>query len=539
MQPSEQEPPKLVETSPNISNDSSASEKGEATMQPQQSNNRYALTVDEVIEQHIGALGFAQILHALLVSIAWLFDAQTTLISIFSDAQPAARLLATGAIVEGSSLCGLSTGEWQWVGGKSDTVVSEWNLICQHKFLVAVPSTLFFIGSLFGSGVYGYLADSWFGRKKTLFLSCILTFVTAFAISFSPNVWVYAFLRFANGFFRSGIGSCCIVLATEIVGKKWRGQVGQYGFFFFTLGFLSLPLMAYLERKSWRNLYRIISFFPLGYALFLLPFAYESPRWLLVKGRNKEAMVVLKQLARLNGKQLPADLSLVDPIPTRDDQTSQPEKFWKTKWAVKRIIMVMLAGFGCGFVYYGIQLNAENLNFNLYLTVAVNALMEFPAVFIGSFLLGVMNRRPLFSNSSYLAGVSCILCAVLSLHRVTRAISFAKWLQLAVEAVGFMASSTAYDVLYVYCVELFPTNVRNTAVSLLRQAFMLGASAAPLLVALGRESAMMSFFVFGVASVLSGVVSLWLRETRNAPLYETLTQQGKAEEVENRTVLIT
>ncbi|KAL1192212.1 Organic cation/carnitine transporter 1 [Cardamine amara subsp. amara] len=539
MQPSEQEPPKLVETSPNISNDSSASEKGEATMQPQQSNNSYALTVDEVIEQHIGALGFAQILHALLVSIAWLFDAQTTLISIFSDAQPAARLLATGAIVEGSSLCGLSTGEWQWVGGKSDTVVSEWNLICQHKFLVAVPSTLFFIGSLFGSGVYGYLADSWFGRKKTLFLSCILTFVTAFAISFSPNVWVYAFLRFANGFFRSGIGSCCIVLATEIVGKKWRGQVGQYGFFFFTLGFLSLPLMAYLERKSWRNLYRIISFLPLGYALFLLPFAYESPRWLLVKGRNKEAMVVLKQLARLNGKQLPADLSLVDPIPTRDDQTSQPEKFWKTKWAVKRIIMVMLAGFGCGFVYYGIQLNAENLNFNLYLTVAVNALMEFPAVFIGSFLLGVMNRRPLFSNSSYLAGVSCILCAVLSLHRVTRAISFAKWLQLAVEAVGFMASSTAYDVLYVYCVELFPTNVRNTAVSLLRQAFMLGASAAPLLVALGRESAMMSFFVFGVASVLSGVVSLWLRETRNAPLYETLTQQGKAEEVENRTVLIT
>ncbi|CAD5317072.1 unnamed protein product [Arabidopsis thaliana] len=539
MEPSKQEVPKLMETPPNISNDSSATEKGEATRQQQLPNNRYALTVDEVIEQHIGALGFAQILHALLVSIAWIFDAQTTLISIFSDAQPAARLLATGAIVEGASLCGLASGEWEWIGPKSDTVVSEWNLICQHKFLVAVPSTLFFIGSLFGSGVYGYLADSWFGRKKTLLLSCVLTFVTAFAISFSPNVWVYAFLRFANGFFRSGIGSCCIVLATEIVGKKWRGQVGQYGFFFFTLGFLSLPLMAYLERKSWRNLYRIISFLPLGYAVCLLPFAYESPRWLLVKGRNKEAMVVLKKLARLNGKQLPADLSLVDPIPERDDQTSSSEKFWKTKWAVKRIIMVMMAGFGSGFVYYGIQLNAENLNFNLYLTVAVNALMEFPAVFIGSFLLGVMNRRPLFSNSSYLAGFACLLCAVLSIHSVIRAISVAKWLQLAVEAVGFMASSTAYDVLYVYCVELFPTNVRNTAVSLLRQAFMLGASAAPLLVALGRESAMMSFIVFGVASVLSGIVSLWLRETRNAPLYETLAQQGKAEEIENETIMIT
>ncbi|CAN6852530.1 unnamed protein product [Brassica oleracea var. botrytis] len=533
MKPTEQKTPKLVETSPNISTDSSASEKGEATSQ-QQSNNGYALTVDEVIEQHIGVLGFAQIVHALLVSIAWTFDAQSTLISIFSDAKPAARLLTTGAIVEGSMLCGLSTGEWEWVGGKSDTIISEWNLICEHKFLVALPSTLFFIGSLFGSGAYGYLADSWFGRKKTLLISCLLTFVTALAISFSPNIWVYAFLRFANGFFKSGIGSCCIVLATEVVGKKWRGQVGQFGFFFFTLGFLSLPLMGYLERKSWRNLYRITSLLPLGYAVFLLPFAYESPRWLLVKGRNKEAMLVLKKLARRNGKQLPADLSLVDPIQGRDDRaSSSSEKFWRTKWAVKRIVMVMMAGFGTGFVYYGIQLNVENLNFNLYLTVAVNALMEFPAVFVGSFLLGVMNRRPLFSISSYLAGTACLLCAVLSLHRVV--LPATKWLQLAVEAVGFMASSTAYDVLYVYGVELFPTNVRNFAVSLLCQAFMLGASAAPLLVALGRENAMMSFIVIGAASMLSGVVSLWLKETRNAPLYETLTQQGKAEEMENKT----
>ncbi|KAF8090435.1 hypothetical protein N665_0476s0014 [Sinapis alba] len=529
-------PSELMDTSSNMSNDSSASEKGETTSQQQSNNNGYALTVDEVIEQHIGALGVAQIVHALLVSIAWTFDAQFTLISIFSDAKPASRLLATGAIVEGSMLCGVSTREWEWVGGKSDTIVSEWNLICQHKFLAALPSTLFFIGSIFGSGVYGYLADSWFGRKKTLLLSCLLTFVAALAISFSPNIWVYAFLRFANGFFKSGISSCCIVLATEVVGKKWRGQVGQYGFFFFTLGFLSLPLIGYLERKSWRNLYRITSLLPLGYAVFLLPFAYESPRWLLVKGRNKEAMVVLSKLARRNGKHLPADLSLVDQIQGRDDRaSSSSENFWRTKWAVKRIGMVMMAGFGTGFVYYGIQLNAENLNFNLYLTVAVNALMEFPAVFIGSFLLGFMNRRPLFSNSSYLAGICCLLCAVLSLHRVTRALPATKWLQLAVEAVGFMASSLAYDVLYVYGVELFPTNVRNFAVSLLCQAFMLGGSAAPLLVALGRENAMMSFIVFGVASVLTGVVSLWLRETRNAPLYETLTQQGKAEEMENIT----
>lgn len=145
---------------------------------------------------------------------------------------------------------------------------------------------------------------------------------------------------------------------------------------------------------------------------------------------------------------------------------------------------------------------------------------------MGTFLLGTMNRRPFFSNLSYIAGISCILCGMFSLRNLT----LTKWMQLAVEAVGFMSSEMTYNVLYIYCIELFPANVRNFAVSLLRQALVLGAAVAPWLVALGRESPVMSFVVFGIVSVLSGVVSLWLKETRNVPLCETLTQQREEEE---------
>ncbi|WRX16715.1 Major facilitator [Theobroma cacao] len=63
-----------------------------------------------------------------------------------------------------------------------------------------------------GCAFYGRLADACFGRKKTLLLACILTFTTTFITSLSPNVWIYALLRFANGFARSGIGICCLVL---------------------------------------------------------------------------------------------------------------------------------------------------------------------------------------------------------------------------------------------------------------------------------------------------------------------------------------
>uniref|UniRef100_A0A6N2KG47 Major facilitator superfamily (MFS) profile domain-containing protein n=1 Tax=Salix viminalis TaxID=40686 RepID=A0A6N2KG47_SALVM len=260
---------------------------------------------------------------------------------------------------------------------------------------------------------------------------------------------------------------------SQVVGRKWRGPVSQYGFFFFTAGFLSLPFIAYHTRTSWRNLYKILSPLPLAYSLLFFPFVSESPRWLLVRGRSKEALEVLKNFARLNGRTLPENLCLAE------NEALTKESLWRTKWAAKRMITVMIAGFGVGFVYYGAQLNVENLNFNLYFSVAFNASTEIPTVVIGTILLGLTGRRLLFSLSAFLAGISCILCTIFAHGKRSRKAdksSTGNWAQLAVEGTGFMAASTAFDVLYVYCVELFPTNVRNAAVSHSRQGLMLGAS---------------------------------------------------------------
>ncbi|KAJ7970196.1 Organic cation/carnitine transporter like [Quillaja saponaria] len=543
------------------------------------STGKLELTIDEVVDRYVGSLGFSQLLHVFLVSLAWIFDSQSTLVTIFSDAQPpawrckadptssSACMTKNSSSTNDGSVCNLVPGTWEWVTGNTSSTIAEWNLICERKFLAAIPASLFFLGSILGSAVYGRLADSCLGRKRTLLVSCILTSATAFMTSLSPNVWVYAILRFANGVARSGIGICSLVLSTEAVGRKWCGQVGQYGFFFFTTGFLSLPFLAYPTRTCWRNLYKILALLPLAYSVLLLPLVSESPRWLLIRGRDKEALEVLDTFARFNRKRVPKNIILADPSlnkvncicegqanNTSDDKTtkvscisegqgnntSKDKTLWTTKWAAKRMATVMAAGLGVGFVYYGIQLNVENLNFNLYFTVALNATMEVPAVFLGSFLLGFTNRRLLFSVSIYIAGVSCILCSILSNIRGANGNSKTNhsrgsWSQLGIEAIGFMGASTAFDIIYIYCVELFPTNVRNFAVSMLRQALMLGASIAPLLVVLGRLSPSISFLVFGVLSIVSGLLSMWLPETRNAPLYETLKQQEEEEEKLSRS----
>ncbi|KAF8407488.1 hypothetical protein HHK36_006622 [Tetracentron sinense] len=501
------------------------------------------LTVDEIIEEYVGSFGFSQMVQVFLVSLAWIFDSQNTLVTIFSDAQPSwsckggGSWCAKGGLSESKSVCGLPSGTWEWIGGNSSSTIAEWGLVCDHKFVAGLPASLFFLGSLMGSAFYGRLADSYLGRKNTVLLSCLLTSVTTFATSLSPNVWIYALLRFSNGFARSGIGICCLVLSTEAVGRKWRGQVGQYGFFFFTAGFLSLPLIAYPTRTSWRNIYKIISLLPLIYSLLILPFVSESPRWLMIMGRTKEAFDVLNKLARLNGKILPKNLTISNPSSTKfsDQNATKSKSLWSARWATRRMILVMIAGLGVGFVYYGIQLNVENLNFNLYYTVALNAMMEIPAVFIGSVLLSFTDRRVLLSMSAYIAGVSCIVCIFFSGKKKDGGEGKnefrGSWPQLTIEGIGFMAASTAFDLLYIYCVELFPTNVRNFAVSLLRQSLMLGASMAPLLVVLGRLSTSLSFLIFGGFAIFSGLLTIWLPETRNAPLYETLEQQEEEEKL--------
>ncbi|KZV34779.1 organic cation/carnitine transporter 1 [Dorcoceras hygrometricum] len=507
---------------------------------PSGTGNELQLTVDEVVEEYVGSFGFSQLLQVFLVSIAWIFDSHSTLVTIFSDAQPESwRCIEPSCGVGGrrggtDSVCGLKPGTWEWSNGNSSSTIAEWGLVCDRRFLAAIPASLYFVGSLIGSAVYGRLADAFLGRKRAVLLSCILTSGTTFLTSISPNIWIYAVLRFANGFSRSGIGICCLVLSTEAVGRKWRGQVGQYGFFFFAAGFLSIPLIAYPTRTCWRNLYKIMSLLPLVYSIFILvPFVSESPRWLLVRGRKGEALEILKRYARMNGRELPQNLCILEPssmekVPGKIQNPSPVKNLWSTKWAMKRMAMVMVTGFGVGFVYYGIQLNVENLNFNLYFTVAINAMMEIPAVFIGSVLLSFTNRRLLFSCSAFLAGISCISCILFS----TREHNKGSLPQLMVEAIGFMAASTAFDVLYIYCVELFPTNVRNFAVSMLRQALMLGASISPLLVVLGRLSPSLSLLIFGILSIISGYLSLWLPETMNCPLYETLEQQEEEERLD-------
>lgn len=238
------------------------------------------LNLDSAIEECIGEFGWAQLTQATLVSLSWFFDAQQTFISVFTDSQPSWHCTDSTCVNGSSDVCDFPTSSWAWDQGRHVSVVSEWSLQCATPFVRGLPASAFFIGCLAGGLLLATLADTTLGRRKMLLLSSLSMSASALFTAFTNSVWAYAALRFICGFGRATIGTCALVLSTELVGRKWRGTVGMVGFFGFSLGFLSLPAMAFANRGlSWRNLYLLTSVPSIFYCLLIYFFVHESPRY--------------------------------------------------------------------------------------------------------------------------------------------------------------------------------------------------------------------------------------------------------------------
>ncbi|XP_022718155.1 organic cation/carnitine transporter 3-like [Durio zibethinus] len=484
-------------------------------------------SLDEAIERCIGDFGWSQFLQAILVSFAWVFDAQQTFISVFTDAEPSwhcTQVVHESVCNSFSNICLLPKNSWSWDWPAHTSIISEWGLECSSSIVRGLPASSFFMGCLTGGLALATLADSTLGRKNMLVFSCLMMSLSSIFTVFSSNIWIYSALRFINGFGRATIGTCALVLSTELVGKRWRGQVGAIGFFCFTLGFLSLPLIAFINKgSSWRTLYLWISVPSIFYCILVRFLVHESPRWLFVRGRKEEAVSTLKSMAQANQSVLTMSFSnvLIEQESWNADLYSSIKILLNKRWAFRRLAAVMLSGFGIGMVYYGMPLSLGNLSFNLYLSVTFNALSELPASLIIFFLVGKLNRKGSLLGFTILSGICSVLCVVIG----------KVWpvFQIGLELVSFFSACQAFNMVLIYTIELFPTCVRNSAISMARQALVFGGVFSPVLVAAGRKNELLSYGVFGLVIGVCGLPVLGLPETRGGTICDTMDEEEHKE----------
>ncbi|XP_044467397.1 organic cation/carnitine transporter 3-like [Mangifera indica] len=477
-------------------------------------------SLDEAIEERIGEFGWAQFLQALFVSLAWTFDAQQTFISVFTDVEPKWHCV-NDSCNSSSNICKFPKFSWSWDLPPNSSIVSEWGLECANSLVRGLPASSFFMGCLVGGLLLTSMADSSLGRKNMIFLSCLAMSVSALLTASSANIWIYSAWRFACGIGRASIGTSALVLSTELVGKRWRGQVGTLGFLCFTLGFLSLPAIAYInEGSSWRSLYLWTSIPTIFYSLLFRLFVHESPRWLFVRGHKQEAVSILNSISSPKNCTITLSFSNISvEQETQNDALTTIKILLKKSWCLRRLLTTMTSSLGIGMVYYGMPLSLGNLSFNLYLSVALNALSELPAALVTFLIVGKVDRKVSLLAFTILSWICNAMCAVLGKSQTT--------LQLWLELVSFFSACTAFNILLIFAIELFPTCVRNSAISLVRQAVVLGGVFSPVVVAAGRRNATVSYGIFALSIGLCGLFVVGLPETRGKTICDTMEEEER------------
>lgn len=160
---------------------------------------------------------------------------------------------------------------------------------------MVVGAVLF--GAMFGPFISGFLTDK-LGRKKINIIASLIFVVGSILAAIAPDTNSLIAGRLLLGLAIGIVAATIPLYLAELSPKDKRGRMVTFFQLAITLGILLSYVVGYIfgdAENAWRLMFWA-GFVPaiiLFVGMLLVP---ESPRWLLTKGRNEEALKVLNQL---------------------------------------------------------------------------------------------------------------------------------------------------------------------------------------------------------------------------------------------------
>lgn len=157
-------------------------------------------------------------------------------------------------------------------------------------------TALYSIGSIASLPVTPYIADH-FGRKIAIALGCLIMIVGASVQAGSTNLDMFMAGRFFMGFGNSLAQLSSPLLLTELCHPQHRARVTAIYNCLWNVGAIICTWLTFGTKRidndwSWR-IPALTQAFPSIIQLMFIFFIPESPRWLISKERNEEALNIL------------------------------------------------------------------------------------------------------------------------------------------------------------------------------------------------------------------------------------------------------
>ena len=330
-----------------------------------------------------------------------------------------------------------------------------------------------FVGMFVGALAFGRLADR-LGRRRAFLLNLSWFSLWSLVGACAPNAWVLVGSRFMAGI---GVGAEYPVADSylaDVLPKADRGRLAAWAY---TLSFVAVPVLGflalYLDARvvfgldGWRVLLIIGALGAVIVALLRRGMP-ESPRWLASQGRFDEAAAAVKQFESGayvhfgdTGEHVPAIVpASLEPEPAPDPEHPDRSRLWIWPYR-QRVLMLTVFHYFQPFAYYGFgTLAALVLVSRGYSTT--HSLMFTALSFVG-YPVGSMLAIPLMRHveRKFLIMGSAVAVALSGLLFATANHAF------TIVVFGFVTTalcnvfSNAY---HVYQAEIFPTDIRATAV---------------------------------------------------------------------------
>ncbi len=375
-------------------------------------------------------------------------------------------------------------------------------------------------GTVVGAILGGFPTNKW-GRKNTLILIGVLYTISAIGSSLANDPWTFAVFRFIGGL---GVGASTIAAPayiSEIAPAKKRGRlVALYQFnivFGILVAFLSNYLLSGIGENDWRWMIGIEAFPALIYTIFMFSVP-KSPRWLISKFRNKEAIKVLQIINPDEDAE-----KLMMEISSENERDLPGETIFIKKYRFPLMLAFFIAFFNQlsginAFLYYAPRIFEEaGLGEETALLSSIGiGVTNLVFTLLGVFLIDKLGRKQLMYIGSvgYIISLTLVAMAFL-LGWTGMAVPIFLFLFIAAHAIGQGA------VIWVFISEIFPNHLRASGQSFGSSVHWILAAIIPSLVpilftTIGAGVVFLFFAIMMVFQLL--FVFFMMPETKGVPL---------------------